>query len=273
MKTALVISSFVAASRVGASASAFCLRRLGIETVTLPTTLLGRHPGWGPPGGAPVLSETLESMWEGIKAKDIKFDAVLTGYVTSPSQIDLASQIIKQTKHTNPNALIVVDPVMGDNGRLYVDEAVAEAIKTHLLPLADLITPNVWELGYLTALPVESQIEIFNAARKAHTGTIVTSVPDEDRIGAALISGNKAAVVSHKRFTSTPHGGGDALAGTVLAHCLLGLSPEDALSKAVASIFEIISAANAEDAGELPLIRRQAALETATPLTIQELQL
>ena len=273
MKTTLVISSFVAASRVGASASAFCLRRLGIETVTLPTTLLGRHPGWGRPGGGPVPLETLESMWVGIKGQDIQFDAVLTGYMASQSQINLAARIIKHVKHSNPDALIIVDPVMGDHGKLYVDEAIAQAIKTHLLPLADLITPNVWELGYLTGLPVKSQTEIFRAARNAHAGTIVTSVPDSDQIGAAFICGNQAALVSHQRFTTIPHGGGDALAGTLLAHRLLGLSPEDALAKAVASIFEIISNANDEDAGELPLIRRQDALATATPLCIQELRL
>jgi len=269
MKTTLVISSFVAASRVGASASTFCLRRLGIETVTLPTTLLGRHPGWGAPGGAAVEAKTLENMWEGVKAQTIQFDAVLTGYISSPAQVDLAARIIEHTKTKNPEAIILVDPVMGDHGKLYIDGAVAEKIKTDLIPLADLITPNVWELGHLTGLPVETQAQIFRAARTAHTGTIVTSVPDGDNIGAAFISGGNVSLVSHERFKTIPHGGGDALAGTVLAHRLNGLPTEDALAKAVAGIFEIISAANTGDAGELPLIRRQGILETTPPLAIK----
>lgn len=273
MKTALVISSFVAASRVGASASAFCLRRLGIETVTLPTTLLGRHPGWGQPGGNSVPAETLESMWAGIIAQNIEFDAVLTGYMASQEHVDLAVSIIEHVKNKTPDAIIVVDPVMGDHGRLYIDATIAQAIKTHLLPLAMLITPNVWELGYIIGLPVTSQAEIFRAARKAHKGTIVTSVPNGEEIGAAYICSDQVSLVSHERFKTIPHGGGDALAGTLLAHRLNGLSNQDALAKAVAGIFEIISTANTEDAGELPLIRRQAALETTCPLNIKKLPL
>ena len=277
-KTVLVISSFVAASRVGASASAFCLRRLGVETVTLPTTLLGRHPGWGAPGGGPVPASTLKSMWDGIKAQNIQFDAVFTGYMASREQVELAASIINHVKTANPDAIILVDPVMGDHGKLYIDATIAQSIKSKLIPAADLITPNVWELGYLTGLPVQTQTDILQAARSVHTGTIVTSVPYPDKngankIGAAFVSGANAALVSHERFETTPHGGGDALAGTLLAHHLLGLNAEDALAKAVAAVFDIISSAADFNGGELPLIRRQAALETATPLPIKRLTL
>jgi len=66
MKTALILSSNVAASQVGATASAFCLRRMGINTIVLPTTVLGRHPGWGDPGGKAVPATQLRDMWRAI---------------------------------------------------------------------------------------------------------------------------------------------------------------------------------------------------------------
>jgi len=273
MKTVLVISSFVAASRVGASASSFCLRRLGVETVTLPTTLLGRHPGWGTPGGGPVDAETLFSMWEGVKAQNITFDAVLTGYMASQAHVGLAAEIIGAVRTKNPDALILVDPVMGDNGKPYIDKTIAQDIKSELVQLADLITPNVWELGYLTGLPVQSKADILSAAQAIGKNTIVTSVPDGDKIGAAFISGAKASLVSHECFETIPHGGGDALAGTLLAHRLNGLSDEEALAKAVAGVFGIISSAADTDGSELPLIHQQDALANAIPLPIQRLTL
>jgi len=68
----LILSSTVASSRVGASAASFCLQRLGIETVVLPTTVMGRHPGWGKPGGAAVQAEILNDVWAGVKAQGIR---------------------------------------------------------------------------------------------------------------------------------------------------------------------------------------------------------
>ena len=79
----LILSSTVASSRVGASAASFCLQRLGIETIVLPTTLMGRHPGWGNPGGGATDAAVLRDIWKAVTAQEIKFDAVLTGYMLS----------------------------------------------------------------------------------------------------------------------------------------------------------------------------------------------
>ena len=270
--TALVISSFVSASRVGATASAFCLRRLGVETLVLPTVLLGRHPGWGQPGGGPVDIAQLEAMWDGIKAQELHMDAVLTGYMASPAQAKLAASIIKDVKHKNPSAKILIDPVMGDHGRLYIDEATAHAILEHLLPLADICTPNLWELGYLTGQDIQDVESAVSAASSLPCDILITSVPFGPDIGVVYHSGDGAsAAVSHARFVDVPHGGGDALAGTFLAHRLKGRTPRESLSRAVASIFTIISHAAKTDAGEMPLIREQDALITAASLKVRDL--
>jgi pyridoxine kinase len=208
-------------------------------------------------------------MWEGIKTQSLEFDAVLTGYMADPDQIDLAADIIRDVRRSNRNAVILVDPVMGDNGRLYVKNEIAAGIKTTLLPLAKIITPNVWELEYLTDTPLTSREVIFTAAQNLHNGTLVTSVPAQGHIGAAYISDSVAAMVSHRRFDTIPHGGGDALAATFLAHILNGHRPEAALAKSVAGVFDIISAGVARDAGELPLVRQQDALIDARPLRIE----
>jgi pyridoxine kinase len=247
---ALILSSTVASSRVGASAASFCLQRLGVETVVLPTTLMGRHPGWGPPGGGAVDAALLRDVWQGVEAQNIKFDAVLTGYMGDAAHIDLGVDIIDHVKSRNPKALIAVDPVMGDHGQLYIPSSRAAAIIERLIP----------ELGYI------------KPRAKTLPDLLITSAPDGENIGAIWESRAKSSgerwQVSHARFESVPHGGGDSLAALFLGRLLLGETHANALAKSVASVFELMRAADALDAGELPLVRMQAFINDAIALKI-----
>lgn len=275
MKTVLVISSFVASSRVGATVSAFCLRRLGVETIVLPTTLMGRHPGWGAPGGGTAETAQIEDMWQAIRKQGLHFDAVLTGYMGHVDHAALSARIVHEVKQDNPEAIILVDPVMGDEGALYIPEDRAMMIKSQLVPLANILTPNAWELSYLTGKESETAPAIARTARdwSADTDILVTSVPVGEDIGALLVTPEEASLVQHKKFDKVPHGGGDALAATYLAHILLGLSPRQALEFSVASIFEVMSAAMKLDAGELPIVRKQDALVQADPLMSRKIEI
>lgn len=254
----LILSSTVASSRVGASAASFCLQRLGIETVVLPTTLMGRHPGWGPPGGGATPPKMLQDMWSGVTAQNIKFDAVLTGYMGDVAHIDLGVKLIRHIKTHNPNALIAVDPVMGDHGQLYIPENRAIAILEGLLPMADFITPNLWEFDFISSQTSDLP------------DRLITSVLDGENIGAVWQDSDKRYQVSHAKFETVPHGGGDSLAALFLGRRLLGESPDIALAKSVASVFEIMRAADALDAGELPLVRMQAFINDAIALELHE---
>jgi len=271
MKTALIISSQVAASRVGASASAFCLQRMGINAIVLPTTLLGRHPGWGAPGGGAVDAARLADMWERIEEQDLKIDAVMTGYMATPEHITLAARIMDIASLHNDELITLVDPVMGDHGRLYVPEDIAAGLIETLIPKADYVTPNLWELGYITGQTCESAVAAYSAALSLPCAALVTSVPGKDAgIGAMLCDGDKAWSVSHPAFKTTPHGGGDALAGLFLAQILSNLTPKDALASATASIYQVLKLAADTNAPELPLIEGQDALIATSPLPLIE---
>ena len=252
----LILSSTVASSRVGASAASFCLQRLGVETVVLPTTLMGRHPGWGLPGGGATDNAMLRDIWSGVAAQNIKFDAVLTGYMGETAHINLGVDIIDHVKSQNPDALIAVDPVMGDHGQLYIPKDRANAIIERLIPKADFITPNMWELDFI----------------KTHSASLpdrlITSVLDGENIGAVWQSRTDRHQVSHAKFESVPHGGGDSLAALFLGRLLLGETHSSALAKSVAAVFEIMRAADALDAGELPLVRMQAFINDAIALEL-----
>ena len=217
---------------------------------------MGRHPGWGAPGGGATDSAVLRDIWSGVAAQNIKFDAVLTGYMGETAHVELGVDIINHVKSHNPDALIAVDPVMGDHGQLYIPEDRANAIIEKLIPKADFITPNMWELEYIKS----------HAARLPDR--LITSVLDGENIGAVWQGRKDRHQVSHAKFDAVPHGGGDSLAALFLGRLLLGETHDKALAKSVAAVFEIMRAADALDAGELPLVRMQAFINDAIALEL-----
>lgn len=253
------------------------MRRLGLDVTWLPTTLFGRHPGWGDPGGGATPADHLSNMWDGIldqvKRHGRNFDAVMTGYMGASEHVSLSAKIID---HLRPS-LVLVDPVMGD-GRLYVDEARAHAICDHLLPRAHICTPNLWEWRFITGAFRESAPR----APSALTGvreTLVTSVPgaDAQTIGAQLFIQSQTSdpvghEIVHERFETVPNGGGDALAAAYLAHRLKNRAPEDSLARSISAIFKIMQAADESDAGELPIVREQSALCDEPLLSVNPIQ-
>ena len=246
MNRVLIISSWVAASQVGARTSAYALNALGIETVILPTTQMGRHPGWGLPGGGVTDPARLRDLAAGVEAQNLPFDAVLTGYMGHVDHIVLAGEIITAQRGANPDLRVCVDPIMGDHpGGLYIDELIAHAIKTYLVPLADIITPNLWELDYITD----------HDAHPAGTDSVlVTSVPmDDNAIGAQLYADDTYAV-SHPILDSVPRGSGDLLAALYLGHILNGLSQKAALTKAVMTTYETLERSVTARRDELVLV-------------------
>ena len=257
MGTVLVISSTVAASRVGASAGGFVLRRLGHEAVVLPTVTLGRHPGWGPPGGGAVEVERLQSLWAAVRQQELRFDAVQTGYFATAPQVSLAASIIDAVEP----GIVMVDPVIGDDGGLYVGESVAGAIRELLLPRASVITPNLWEFGWLGGTDAGSALQLAESA-------LITSWKHGDGIGALHIDGAGARRVTHERFGSVPHGGGDTLAALWLAHALEGMAAEENLARSVGSVLKLLRGSLADDRGELMLARDQEALLRPEPLEV-----
>src|SRR5262249_16380271 len=142
----------------------FAMERLGVNVIALPTTLYGRRPDRGNPGGGPTPAGLMRAMLDGLdldgKLKTI--DAILSGYIASADQADIVLDAVRRVKKVNPDAFYVCDPVMGDFRKpdparpeadgFYVGAEIAEAIVKRLAPRADIITPNTWELETLTGL-------------------------------------------------------------------------------------------------------------------------
>ncbi len=271
MAAVLILSSFVAASRVGGGAQALALARLGIEPILIPTSLLGRHPGWGAPGGGPVAAETMDAMLDGVAAQGaLAVDAVITGHFSAPAQVDVAVRAIAMARQARPGVTIIVDPVMGDeDAGLYVGESVADALANRLAPLGDILAPNAWELARLTGLAVSDPVSAVVAARTLGRPVLVSSLRFEGEIGVAWIAGKEGSLISHPRSPRAPKGAGDLLTALFTAGLVQGRDPRAAAACAVSAVAEAVASAGAS--GEFPVAAFPERLGSARNVRIRPL--
>jgi pyridoxine kinase len=218
MARVLCISSQTVFGPVGNSAAAPALQASGHEVMQIPTVLLSNHPGLGKPAGQATSVEVMQAMFlalQNIRAFD-DLAAVMTGYFSSAAQVIAAAKQIAALKASDEKLHVLVDPVMGDHGKLYVGEDVAEAIRDQLLPLATITTPNLFELGWLTG---ESDIPTA-VSRLNISEVIVTSIPVAERLETQLHVKGCVFGRSIARRDKVPNGTGDFLAGCYLAERL-----------------------------------------------------
>ena len=275
MPFALLLTSHVAASRVGGGVSERVLEANGVDTALLPTVLYGRHPGWGAPGGGAVDDEILRSMIAAIDAQGLfsLTDLVLTGYFASVDQVRIAAETIDAVREAprSPQAarretLIAVDPILGDApGGLYVPKPVAIAMRDALVARADLVTPNAFELGWLTGRTIPDLPSAVRAARSLGRPALVSSLPCGANIGVLYVDETEAWLVEHKRAGKAPNGTGDALAAAFLAARINGAEPRAALEYAVSLTAIAVQKAAEWSAPELPLVALRDRLRDPQP--------
>src|SRR5229473_1727971 len=169
MPTVLSVQSRVAYGHVGNAASVFPLQRLGIEAWALDTVAFSNHTGHGKWRGSVVPAAQIAALFEGIAALDAlpRIDAVLSGYLGDAATGPVLLDIVGRVRAANPQALFCVDPVIGDvDTGSYVTEGIAEFFRDRALALADIVTPNRFELEYLTGGSIASLAEAASAAAK-----------------------------------------------------------------------------------------------------------
>jgi len=241
----LSISSQVAYGPVGNSASVPALQAAGFSVSQIPTIILSNHPGLGKPSGVKLPPAELEAILKSLDALGV-LDAclgVMTGYFASADQVKLAASFIRKMQSRNAALYVMVDPVLGDDGSLYVSSDVASAIRDELLPLASCITPNCFELGWLTGKPVSSKAEVLDAAAALpHKEILATSVPIAgNELATLAITGSEYAEAISPAKPSVPHGTGDFLAGLYFAARLNGFESPEALKLSTAILESAIS--------------------------------
>uniref|UniRef100_B0T1Y1 pyridoxal kinase n=1 Tax=Caulobacter sp. (strain K31) TaxID=366602 RepID=B0T1Y1_CAUSK len=274
MPLALIISSHVAGSRVGASAQAAALVQFRIDSMIVPTVLYGRHPGWGIPGGAPAPIEVIEGMLDGIEANGLfgLTDMVITGYFATAAQVRAAARTIDAVRAAPREGApprkptVIVDPTMGDAGKgLYVAAEVAEAIAAELIPRADLVACNAWELQRLTGTDARAPEAAVRAGRLLNKPTLVSSVHRGNEIGVVYVDRKEAWLAAHAKADRSPNGAGDLLTALYAASILEGQTISYGLARAVGGVAETVTAANIWNAPELPIVAMAARIKQTSP--------
>ncbi|MCX5514226.1 pyridoxal kinase [Kaistia algarum] len=263
----LVATSTVVRGSVGGRAAVFALERLGFPVWSIQTVTLPWHPGQGRASRVIPDEAAFATLIDDLVASPRlgEIGGILTGYLGAASQAAALVRLIDAVKAARPDALYLCDPVMGDNGALYVPQATAEAIRDQLAPRADILTPNRTELAFLTGRSLEQREALIEAARALHRPTIaVTSAASEaDATETLLISDQALVAAHHARIEgAVPKGAGDLFAALLLGRLLGGNSDREALRLATGGVLAALEAAQRLGTDELPLAAMQDELVT-----------
>jgi pyridoxine kinase len=275
----LSIQSYVSYGHVGNSAAVFCFQLFGFDVWPIPTALLSNHPGHPSFRGQKFTASTIQDLILGLSDLGVlnRCDAVISGYFSDPDISELIANIVNQIKSANPAAVYLCDPVMGNDERgLYVPGEVPKAIASNLIPIADIVTPNRFELEQLCKLTVATKEDAAAALHKVTTqGPLVavcTSAPTSSSRAMAVLGcyGSKTWVIETPRCITMANGRGDCLSAILLAHHLSGKSLERSLSLSVSAVYDLIQMAG-NNARDLPLVAGQGRILQPTQIFTPQL--
>jgi pyridoxine kinase len=256
----LSIQSRVTSGYVGNAAAVPILQRLGHEVWPIDTVVFSNHPAHGAFSGGVRPAGEVSALADGLEARGLfaDCDAVLTGYLGGASTGPAVRDIAARVRCGNPRAVWCCDPVMGDHGRFYVADGIPEYFLDHALGEADIVTPNVFEAGFLSGMEIRSTEEAVRAARllreKGPRSVVVTGIRLGDSISAVAVA-DDGVWRAQAPFVVTPaHGAGDAFTALFLGHLLDSGATGHALSLAVSGVHALLSISLARGALDLCLV-------------------
>lgn len=262
----LSIQSQVVYGHVGNSAAAFVLQRQGHAVWQVPTVLFSNHLGKPTYRGRAVPAEQAREMVEGLKELGYldDVDMLLTGYLGTADTARLAAELAGIIRAQKPHAIFACDPVMGDDDALYVNPDLAEAIAADLVPIADVLLPNIFELARLTGLTVKDGPAALAAARalKQSSGVkvlVATGIPTNrpDRIAALALEGGTLHRAEAPRRKLRVAGTGDTFTALFTGHYVRDRDAASALDFAMRAMDVICAATEKADADELLIVQTQ----------------
>jgi len=242
MSRPLVISiqSQVVMGHVGNSAAVFPMLAAGLEVAPIPTVIFSNTPDYSTLRGRPLpgdfFADLLQGAWD--RRLPERADFLLTGYIGSAEVARLIADFVAGAKAANPRLRYYCDPVLGDEQPgLYVPQEIADIFRDRLLPMADIASPNPFEVAWLTGRPIAELADIHRAAaalRMAPQAQLIVTGCKLRETAAEML---ESVVLGPQGLTRhpTPHlplalaGTGDLFAGLVIA----GLGSGRSLGQAV----------------------------------------
>jgi pyridoxine kinase len=275
----LSIQSHVAYGHVGNSAAVFALQRLGCEVWPVHTVQFSNHTGYGAWKGEVFAAGMIDAVVEGIAERGVfrSCDGVLSGYVGS---VEIGAAILRavdRVKATNPGAAYCCDPVIGNRRRgVFVQRGVPEFFRERAIPLAQIATPNHFELDRLIGDDSVDMAHVVSAIGLLHMrgpgAILVTSVEVNEtppgHIDVVASDGSGHYLVRTPKLAAAGNGAGDIIAALFLRHYLRSGDVAEALALATASVFGLLK--RSRDAAEIALIAAQDELVAPSEMFVPQ---
>lgn len=264
----LSIQSHVAFGHVGNAAAVFPMQRLGHEVWPVHTVQFSNHTGYGAWTGRVFDGRAIGEVVDGIAARGAlaRCDAVLSGYLGSPETGEAVLSAVDRVREARRGALYCCDPVLGDVGRgLFVRPGIPEFMRERAVPAADILTPNGFELAWLSGRPTgrigECRAAVADLRRRGPRVVLVTSLQTDetpaDAIDLAVCDGEAFWRVRTPRLAVSVNGAGDAIAALFLVRFLETGSARAALEGAAASVYGLLKRTEEAGSREILLIAAQ----------------
>ena len=266
----LSIQSAVAHGHVGNSAAVFPLQRIGVEVLPVYTVNFSNHTGYGAWRGPLISPDDVREVILGIEERGAfpEIDVVLSGYQGGEGIADVILDTVQRVKQANPSAVYSCDPVMGNaKSGCFVAPAIPILLRDRVVPAADIITPNQFELGFLTDTQpdtLETTLASVELIRATGPRTVlVTSVerPDapDETIEMLAVDDSGAWIVRTPHIPMKANGSGDVTAALFTAHYRGTGDLAYALARTTSSVFELLERTHASGQRELQLVESQEA--------------
>ncbi|MCR8723115.1 pyridoxal kinase [Frigidibacter sp. ROC022] len=251
------IQSQVVFGHVGNSAALFPMQAAGLEVAPIPTVLFSNTPHHPTLRGRAMPPELFADLLLGARERGLpeRADFLVTGYIGSPEVAGLVADFVAEARQANPALRYICDPVLGDeHPGLYVPEAIAGIMRDRLVPMADIATPNPFELGWLTGCEVATLADLENArealrmpagAQLITTGCRLQDTP-AGQIESVILGPHGHSRHPTEHLPVALPGTGDLFAGLVVA----GLGAGTELPRAV-DVAQALTARALRDAQEL----------------------
>lgn len=270
----LSIQSHVAFGHVGNASAVFPMQRLGVEVWPIHTVQFSNHTGYGAWKGRVFDAPMIEELVDGIAERGVLpvCDGVLSGYMGSADIGNGILSAVGRVKEANAAALYCCDPVIGDVGRgIFVRPGIPEFMREHAVPAADIITPNQFELDFLSgrssATLAEARAAVAAVRATGPRVVLVTSLHTEetpaDAIDLLAADGEGTWRVRTPRLSLGINGAGDAIAALFFVHFLRSRSAARALGAAAASVYGLLK--RTQEAGSREILTVAAQDEFVTP--------
>ena len=266
----LSIQSAVAFGHVGNSAAVFPLQRIGVEVLPVYTVNFSNHTGYGEWRGPLISPDDVREVLLGIEERGVfpQIDVVLSGYQGGEGIADVILEAVERVKAANPKAVYSCDPVMGNaKSGCFVAPAIPVLLRDRVVPAADIITPNQFELGFLTGTEpdtLESTLASVDLVRATGPRTVlVTSVERPDRedgtIEMLAVDDSGAWLVQTPYIPMKANGSGDVTAALFTAHYRRTGDLAEALARTTSSVFDLLTRTHESGERELQLVEAQDA--------------